>query len=101
MSLKLPRKQFNKPNLVVQGRLRRYSDRMISSCKDLASECAVSCLLYFTFYLHLIMTVACECGNKGLRGCEAILLKLIVRLNLTNVGKQSYNKVFGYLAYID
>ena len=44
MSLKLPRKQFNKPLAPVQGRLRRYSDRMISSCKDLAAECAVSCL---------------------------------------------------------
>ena len=42
MSLKLPRKNPPKPSVVVQGRLRRYSDRMIASCKDLAAECAVS-----------------------------------------------------------
>ena len=46
MSLKLPRKNPPKPSVVVQGRLRRYSDRMIASCKDLAAECAVSIMYY-------------------------------------------------------
>ena len=44
MSLKLPRKnlKISQPAPLQQGRLRRYSDRMIASCKDLAAECAVS-----------------------------------------------------------
>ena len=37
MSLKLPRKEERN----LGGRIRRYSDRMISSCKDLAQECTV------------------------------------------------------------
>ena len=36
MSLKLPRKVEPK-----MGRIRRYSDRMITGCKDLAAECTV------------------------------------------------------------
>lgn len=46
MSLKLPRKNLKISQTPLQhqqqGRLRRYSDRMIASCKDLAAECAVS-----------------------------------------------------------
>ncbi len=42
MSVQLPRKNPPKSPRV-QERLRRYSDRMIASCKDLAAECAVSC----------------------------------------------------------
>ena len=46
MSLKLPRKNLKisqqQPVSIQPGRLRRYSDRMIASCKDLAAECAVS-----------------------------------------------------------
>ena len=46
MSLKLPRKNLKisqqTPSQLQPGRLRRYSDRMIASCKDLAAECAVS-----------------------------------------------------------
>ena len=74
MSLKLPRKNITGAGIgiapphsgntakpangaaasLVQGRLRRYSDRMIASCKDLAAECAVSILLQCLFVLKIL-----------------------------------------------
>ena len=61
MSLKLPRKNAPKPSVVVQGRLRRYSDRMIASCKDLAAECAVSKILQNLYYI----SVQKKAGNSN------------------------------------